>query len=67
MHQTAFDNVKTAIAKDGFLAYPDYSQEFEVYADSSKYQLGVVITQSNRLLAFFSRKLNTVQQRCSVT
>ena len=26
VHQTAFDNIKTAIAKDVVLAYPDYSQ-----------------------------------------
>ena len=31
VHHTAFDNVKTAIAKDVVLAYPDYSQECEVY------------------------------------
>eukprot|EP00804_Cyclotella_cryptica_P011728 CCRYP_011323-RA/>CCRYP_011323-RA protein AED:0.48 eAED:0.49 QI:0/0/0/1/0/0/2/0/77 len=30
------------------LAYPDYSQGFEIYTDSSKFQLGAVITQNNR-------------------
>jgi hypothetical protein len=59
VYQTAFDNVKTAITKDVVLAYPDYSQEFEVYTDCSKYQLGAVITQNNMPLEFFSRKLNT--------
>ena len=29
--------------------------------------MGVVITQNNRPLAFFSRKLSTVQQKYSVT
>ena len=67
VHQTAFNNVKAAISKDVVLAYPDYSQGFEVYTDSSKYQLGAVIMQNNRLLAFFSRKLSTVQQKYSVT
>ena len=67
VHQTAFDNIKTAIAKDVVLAYPDYSQGFEIYTDSSKFQLGAVITQNNRLLAFFSRKLNTAQQKYIVT
>ena len=61
MHQTAFDNIKTAIAKDVVLAYPDYSQGFKIYTDSSKFQLGAVITQNNR------RKLNTAQQKYSVT
>ena len=67
VHHTAFDNIKTAIAKDVVLAYPDYSQGFEIYTDSSKFQLGAVITQNNRPLAFFSRKLNTAQQKYSVT
>ena len=67
VHQTAFDNIKTAIAKDVVLAYPDYSQGFKIFTDSSKFQLGAVITQNNRLLAFFSHKLNTAQQKYSVT
>ena len=52
VHQTAFNNKKTTIAKDVVLTYPDYSQGFEIYTDSSKFQLGAVITQNNRLLAF---------------
>ena len=67
VHQTAFDNIKTAIAKDVVLAYPDYSQGFEIYTDSSKFELGAVITQNNRPLAFFSHKLNRAQQKYNVT
>ena len=54
VHQTSSDNIKTAIAKDGVLAYPDYSQGFEIYNDSSKFQLGAVITQNNRPLTFLA-------------
>eukprot|EP00804_Cyclotella_cryptica_P005403 CCRYP_017075-RB/>CCRYP_017075-RB protein AED:0.54 eAED:0.54 QI:0/-1/0/1/-1/0/1/0/295 len=67
IHQQAFDTVKATIARDVTLAYPDYSQGFEIYTDSSKFQLGAVITQNNRPLAFFSRKLSQVQQKYSVT
>eukprot|EP00804_Cyclotella_cryptica_P028852 CCRYP_008434-RA/>CCRYP_008434-RA protein AED:0.36 eAED:0.36 QI:0/-1/0/1/-1/1/1/0/140 len=67
VHQKAFDNVKTTIAKDVVLACPDYSTEFEIYTDASSKQLGSVVTQGNRPLAFFSRKLSTVQQKYSVT
>ena len=56
-----------AISKDVVLAYPDYSQGFEVYTDSSKYQLGAVIMQKNRPLMFFSRKLSKAQQKYSMT
>jgi hypothetical protein len=48
------------------LAYPNYSEEFEIYTDGSKKQLGAVITQKNRLLVFFSRKLTETQQKYSV-
>eukprot|EP00804_Cyclotella_cryptica_P005947 CCRYP_000201-RA/>CCRYP_000201-RA protein AED:0.41 eAED:0.44 QI:0/0/0/1/0/0/2/0/120 len=66
-HRKAFDGVKTSIAKDVVLAYPNYSREFEIYTDASSKQLGSVITQGNRPLAFFSRKLWTTQQKYSVT
>ena len=62
-----FDTVKTTIAKDVVLAYPDYDKVFEVYTDISSTQLGSVITQLNRPLAFFSRKLSETQQKYSVT
>eukprot|EP00804_Cyclotella_cryptica_P020531 CCRYP_003381-RA/>CCRYP_003381-RA protein AED:0.33 eAED:0.44 QI:0/0/0/1/0/0/3/0/548 len=67
IHQQAFDTLKATIARDVTLAYPDYSQGFEIYTDSSKSQLGAVITQNNRPLEFFSRKLSQVQQKYSVT
>ena len=63
----AFDDVKATIAKDVALAYPDYSQGFEIYTDGSQFQLGAVITQNNRPIAFFSRKLTAAQQKYSVT
>ncbi|MFM8588489.1 MAG: RNase H-like domain-containing protein [Bacteroidota bacterium] len=67
VHQKAFETVKATIAKDVVLAYPDYGKVFEVYTDASSTQLGAVITQSNRPLAFFSRKLSETQQKYSVT
>eukprot|EP00804_Cyclotella_cryptica_P014847 CCRYP_021233-RA/>CCRYP_021233-RA protein AED:0.19 eAED:0.19 QI:1615/0.57/0.5/1/0/0/8/0/352 len=55
IHQQALNTVKATIAHDVTLAYPDYSQGFEIYTDSSK------------PLAFFSRKLSPTQQNHSVT
>jgi hypothetical protein len=40
VHQIAFDNVTATIAKDASLAYPDYSEDFEIYTDASSQQLG---------------------------
>ena len=67
VHQTAFDNIKTMIAKDVVLSYPDYSHGFQIYTDSSKFQLGPVVTQNNRPLAFFSTKLSMAKQKYSMT
>ncbi len=66
-HQQAFDNIKAAIAKETFLAYPDFLKPFEIYTDASSTQLGAVITQDNRPIGFFSRKLSKTQQKYSVT
>ncbi len=56
--QRAFDNVKTAIAKETVLAYLDFSKPFEIYTNTSSMQLGAVITQDNRPIVFFSKKLS---------
>jgi len=45
IHQIAFDNVKSTIAKKVVLAYPFFLKPFELYTDASTLQLGAVITQ----------------------
>ena len=55
------------IARDIVLAYPDFTKKFVIYTDASKRQLGAVITQDNRPLAFFGRKLNGAQQKYNIT
>jgi hypothetical protein len=67
IHQQAFDNVKAAIANEVVLAYPKFSKPFEIYTDASSTQLGAVIAQDSRPIAFFSRKLSKMQQKYSVT
>jgi hypothetical protein len=67
VHQRAFNHLKATIPKDVVLAYPDYSKAFEIYTDASSKQLGAVITQDNRPIAFFSQKLSNTQRKYSVT
>ena len=67
IHQKAFESIKTMIARDIVLAYPDFTKKFVIYTDASKRQLGAVITQDNRPLAFFGRKLNGAQQKYNIT
>ena len=59
--------MKATIAKEVVLAYPDFSTLFEIYTDASTTQLGEVITQDNRPIAFFSRKLSVTQAKYSIT
>jgi hypothetical protein len=63
IHQQAFDNIKAAITKETVLAYPDILKLFEIYTDASATQLGAMIAQDNRPIAFFSRKLSNMQQK----
>ncbi|MFM8622678.1 MAG: pol polyprotein, partial [Holophagaceae bacterium] len=63
----AFLEAKKILSKEAILAFPDFSKKFEIYTDASKYQLGAVITQDGRPLAFYSRKLNDAQTRYTTT
>ena len=67
IHQKAFEAIMAMIARDVVLAYPDFNEEFVIYTDASKRQHGAVITQNNRHIAFFSRKLNSAQSKYSIT
>jgi hypothetical protein len=51
------------IAKEVVLAYPDFTKPFDIYTDASTKQLGVLLTQDNRPIAFFSRKLSSTQSK----
>ncbi len=67
VHQKAFDHLKATTSKDVVLAYPDYSKVVKIYTDASSKQLGAVITQDDRPIAFFSWKLSDTQHKYSVT
>ena len=49
------------ITWEALLAYLDFQEELHVYSDASDYQLGGVIMQKNKPLAFYTWKLNKVQ------
>ncbi len=58
---------KLPFAKEIVLAYPDFTKPFDIYTDASTKQLGSVITQDNRPISFFSRKLSGAQSKYTVT
>ena len=47
--------------------YPDFSRPFEILTGASDYQLGAVISQNNKTIAFYSPKLNAAQKRYTTT
>ena len=65
--EVAFQTAKRIIAQEVMLAYPDFLKPFEIHTDASHYQLGAVISQSGKPIAFFSRKLNLAQTRYTTT
>jgi hypothetical protein len=49
------------VSQETLLAFPDFEKEFHVYTYASNKQLGAVIMQEGKPLAFHSRKLNSAQ------
>jgi len=58
---------KKIMAKEALLAYPDFSKPFVIHTDASHYQLGGVVSQDGKPIAFFSRKLKDAQTRYTTT
>ena len=65
--QHAFELMKKIIGRQTLLAYPDFSKPFVIHTDASQTQLGSVISQDNKPIAFYSRKLNDAQTRYTTT
>ena len=66
-HQKAFDDMKKLISREALLAYPDFNEEFVIHTDASHTQLGAVISQRGKPIAFYSRKLKPEQTRYTTT
>ena len=49
------------------LAYPNFDDKLVIHTDASHSQLGAVITQKGKPIAFYSRKLNDAQTRYTTT
>ena len=64
--QNAFDEMKRVISQEALLTFLDFYKTFHVYTDASDYQLGAVIMQEGKPLAFYSRKMNDAQ-KCYTT
>ena len=55
------------LSKETLLRYPDFSKEFEIHTDASQSQIGAVIAQADKPIAFYSRRLTDCQTRYTTT
>ena len=65
--EAAFHETKKMVCKETLLTYPDWTKPFDIHTDASDYQLGAVISQEGKPIAFFSRKLNSAQRNYTTT
>ena len=52
-NQECFDVIKRVIGCEVLLAYPNFNATFEIHTDASKLQLGAVISQKGKPVAFY--------------
>lgn len=58
----AFNEMRALLTTDVMLAFPDHNVPFDIETDASDYQLGAVIKQHDRPVAYYSRKLSSAQK-----
>ncbi|XP_027343128.1 uncharacterized protein LOC113855696 [Abrus precatorius] len=63
--QNSFDELKRRLTEAPVLALPNFDQVFKVSSDASNSGIGAVLSQEEKLIAFFSEKLNDAKLKYS--
>lgn len=63
----AFLALKEALVCAPILALPDLRREFQVICDASDFGVGAVLLQDGRVIAYYSKKLNSAERNYSAT
>jgi len=67
IHEKSFQLMKKIMSREVLLAYPQFDKPFIIHTDASHTQLGAVISQDDKPIAFYSRKLSPTQTRYTTT
>ena len=65
--QKVFDTIKKLVSTEPLFSYPNFNVPSVIHTDASKLQLGAVISQDDKPIAFLSRKLNSAQFNSTTT
>ena len=66
-HKKCFEAIKRVIGREVLLDYLDFNAPFEIHTDASKLQIGAVISQKGKPIAFYPRNMNSAQQNYTTT
>ena len=66
-YQKVFDTIKKLISRDTLLSSPNFNEPFEINTDASNLQLGSVISQQGKPIAFYGIKFNPAQVNYTIT
>ena len=61
------DEIKKAVAQETLILYPDFNKRFDIHKYARDYQIGEVIIQNSKPIAFYSQKLTGQQTWYTVT
>ena len=67
VEQDAFNKINGIVYRNTLLTYPYFNETFKIHTDDSMFQLGSVIHQKGKPIAFYGRKITGSQQWYTVT
>ena len=59
--------IQLKVSRVTLLSYPNFNEPLEIHTDASKLQLGSVISQKGKPIAFYNRKLNATHINYTTT
>ena len=63
--EKSFNLLKKKVTENPVLKLPDFDNPFQVRCDASGTAIGAVLSQEDKLVAYFSEKLNEARQKYS--